>query len=82
MVLDTRKTNRQVIFTFGKPQGPFTAGVMEAVGGMRQGGRRIVVVPAALGFGDEGARLQDGTVPAGATVRYDVELTRVSVPPS
>ena len=38
VVLDTRRTNRQVIFTFGKPQGPFTAGVMEAVGGMRQVG--------------------------------------------
>ena len=82
VVLDTRRTNRQVIFTFGKPQGPFTRGVMEAVGGMRQGGRRIVVVPPGLGFGDEGVRLQDGTVPAGATVRYDLELTRVSVPPS
>ena len=34
------------------------------------------------GFGDEEVRLQDGTVPAGATVRYDLELTRVSVPPS
>ena len=82
VVLDTRRTNRQVIFTFGKPQGPFIRGVMEAVGGMRQGGRRIVVVPPGLGFGDEEVRLQDGTVPAGATVRYDLELTRVSVPPS
>ena len=82
VVLDTRKTNRQVVFTFGRPQGPFTKGVMEAVGGMRQGGKRIVVVPPDLGFGSEEVRLQDGTVPAGATVRYDLELTRVSVPPS
>ncbi len=82
VVLDTRRTNRQVIFTFGKPQGPFTRGVMEAVGGMRQGGRRIVVVPPDLGYGDEEVRLQDGTVPAWATLRYDLELTRVSVPPS
>lgn len=82
VVLDTRKTNRQVVFTFGRPQGPFTKGVMEAVGGMRQGGKRVVVVPPDLGFGSEEVRLQDGTVPAGATVRYDLELTRVSVPPS
>lgn len=82
VVLDTRKTNRQVVFTFGRPQGPFTKGVMEAVGGMRQGGKRVIVVPPDLGFGSEEVRLQDGTVPAGATVRYDLELTRVSVPPS
>jgi FKBP-type peptidyl-prolyl cis-trans isomerase len=49
---------------------------------MRQGGKRVVVVPPDLGFGSEEVRLQDGTVPAGATVRYDLELTRVSVPPS
>lgn len=41
-----------------------------------------MIVPPALGFGDEGATLADGVVPPGATLRYEVELTRVSVPPS
>lgn len=54
MVLDTRRAGRQLIFTYGRPQGPISRGVTEAVGGMRQGGRRVVVVPPELGFGDDG----------------------------
>ena len=82
VVVDTRKRRRQVVFTYGRAQGPISRGVLEAVGEMRQGGRRIVVVPPEMGFGDEGAVLAEGNVPPGATVRYDIELARVSVPPS
>ena len=82
VVVDTRKRRRQVVFTYGRAQGPISRGVLEAVGEMRQGGRRIVVVPPEMGFGDEGAVLTEGNVPPGATVRYDIELARVSVPPS
>ena len=82
VVVDTRKRRRQVVFTYGRAQGPISRGVLEAVGEMRQGGRRIVVVPPEMGFGDEGDVLAEGNVPPGATVRYDIELARVSVPPS
>lgn len=35
VVLDTRKARRQLIFTFGRSQGPISRGVMEGVAGMR-----------------------------------------------
>lgn len=57
---------------------------------MRAGGRRTVMVPPALGFGERGAVLRptehvpdkQGVIPGGATLTYDIELLRVSVPPS
>ncbi len=50
---------------------------------MRQGGRRLLVVPPELGFGEQGADLGGGRfVPGGSTIEYDVQLTRVSVTPS
>lgn len=57
---------------------------------MRAGGRRRVVVPPSAGFGDRGAVLRptehvpdkQGAIPAGATLEYEIELLRVSVPPS
>lgn len=88
VLVDTRKQGgRQLVFSFGnKPQGPITRGLLESVGEMRQGGRRVVVVPPAMAFGAEGAALGLGngnvTVPPNATVQYDIELARVSVPPS
>ena len=82
VVLDTRKARRQLVFTFGRSQGPISRGVMEGVASMRQGGIRVMVVPPDLGFGSEGAVLAEGTVPPGATVRFEIELARVSIPPS
>ena len=65
-------------------------GVEEALATMRAGGRRTVRVPPAQGFGDAGATLRPtehvpdkrGEVPPGATLEYELELLRVSVPPS
>ena len=42
--------------------------------GMRVGGRRLMVVPPALGYGKAG---QPGTVPSRATLVFDVELMQV-----
>jgi FKBP-type peptidyl-prolyl cis-trans isomerase len=83
-LVDTRKLGRQLVFSFGsKPQGPIVRGLLESVGEMRQGGRRLVVVPPSMAFGAEGAALAGNVVvPPNATVQYDIELTRVSVPPS
>lgn len=82
-LVDTRTAGRQLVFSFGKPLGPLSTGLLESVATMRQGGRRIVTVPPAVGFGPNETQLQGNiTVPPNATVRYDIELTRVSVPPS
>lgn len=67
-----------------------TAGVEEALSSMRAGGRRRVVVPAALGFGDAGAVLRptehvpekQGVVPPGAELEYELTLERISIPPN
>jgi FKBP-type peptidyl-prolyl cis-trans isomerase len=66
------------------------AGVEEALATMRAGGRRVVSVPSAAGFGDRGAVLRptehvpdkQGVIPAGAQLEYELDLLRVSIPPS
>jgi FKBP-type peptidyl-prolyl cis-trans isomerase len=57
---------------------------------MRAGGRRRIVVPPALAFGDAGAVLRptehvpdkQGVIPGGVELVYDLTLERVSIPPS
>lgn len=88
----TRERRKPIVFLFGSR--PFTGGMCEgleqALAGMRAGGRRLVTVPPELGFGPRGAVLRptehvpekQGVVPPGASLVYDVELVRVSIPPS
>ena len=89
---DTKARGKPIVLIYGAR--PFTgglcAGVEEALATMRAGGRRAVTVPPALGFGDRGAVLRptehvpekQGVIPPGATLEYEIELVRVSVPPS
>jgi FKBP-type peptidyl-prolyl cis-trans isomerase len=65
-------------------------GLEEALKGMKAGGKRIINVPAELGFGDKGYVMRptehvpdkQGLIPPGAQLEYEVELLRVSIPPS
>ena len=50
------------------------AGWNEGLAGMRTGGRRKLVIPAHLAFGDDGV---PGRVPPGATLVYEMELVAV-----
>lgn len=61
-------------FEFTLGQGEVIQGWDEGVAGMQIGEKRTLVVPAALGYGDQGA---GGVIPPNATLVFKVELLGV-----
>lgn len=61
-------------FEFHLGIGQVIRGWDEGVQGMKEGGRRTLVIPADLGYGQRGA---GNVIPPGATLVFDVELIRV-----
>ncbi len=67
--------DRGTPFTFALGAGQVIPGWDQGVAGMKVGGKRTLIIPPALGYGDNGAG--GGLIPPGATLIFDVQLLSV-----
>lgn len=61
-------------FDFNLGAGQVIRGWDEGVAGMREGGKRRLIVPSKLGYGETGT--PSGPIPPNATLIFDVELIK------
>lgn len=73
-VFDASANHGSTGFTFNLGAGQVIKGWDLGVAGMREGGKRKLVIPAALAYGD---RAIGDVIPANSTLIFEVELLKV-----
>ncbi len=56
----------------------FVPGLLEGVPGMKVGGKRVLYIPAALGYGPKGGF--NGQIPPNANLVYEIDVLRFAEP--
>lgn len=73
-VFDASARHSQEGFTFNLGAGQVIKGWDLGVAGMKEGGKRRLIIPADLAYGNQAV---GGVIPANATLIFDVELLKV-----
>lgn len=73
-VFDTTAARNNEPFTFVLGQGSVIQGWDQGLVGMKEGGKRRLIIPPAMGYGAQGI----GPIPPNATLIFDVELLSVN----
>jgi len=72
---DSSKDPGRTPFTFTLGGGEVIAGWDKGIVGMKVGGKRTLIIPSSMGYGDRGT--PDGSIPPKATLKFVVELKRI-----
>lgn len=74
-LFDSSRKPGRTPFQFTIGQGQVIKGWDEGVPGMKVGGKRRLIIPATLGYGAQGS---PPTIPANATLVFDITLVSIS----
>ncbi len=76
-VFDASANHGTTGFTFTLGAGQVIKGWDEGIVGMKVGGKRTLIIPASLAYGDQAI---GNVIPANATLVFEVELLKVQKP--
>ncbi|MEI6810730.1 MAG: FKBP-type peptidyl-prolyl cis-trans isomerase [Candidatus Nomurabacteria bacterium] len=74
-IFDASKNHGDAGFTFTIGGGQVIKGWDMGVAGMKVGGKRILAIPAALGYGPQ--EMGNGAIPANSDLLFEVELVKI-----